>query len=123
MRAQLDEADGDTEKQMDLLRHFKHVQTLHLLAQDLAGTLPLETLSDDLSDLACVILREVLRLAWHDVRQRHREEPAFAIVGYGKLGGKELGYASDLDLVFSTTIPRRKRPRITAVSRAASITC
>ena len=100
LRAQLDEAEGDTEKQMDVLRHFKHVQTMHWLAQDLAGTLSLETLSDDLSDLACAILREVLRLAWRDVRQRHREDPAFAIVGYGKLGGKELGYASDLDLVF-----------------------
>ena len=100
LHAQLEDAAGDTEKQMDLLRHFKHVQTLHLLAQDLAGTLTLETLSDDLSDLACIILREVLRLAWLDVRQRHRETPAFAIVAYGKLGGKELGYASDLDLVF-----------------------
>jgi glutamate-ammonia-ligase adenylyltransferase len=100
LRAQLDDAAGDTEKQMDLLRHFKHVQTLHLLAQDLAGTLPLETLSDHLSDLACVILREVLSVAWTDVKQRHRDVPAFAIVAYGKLGGKELGYASDLDLVF-----------------------
>jgi glutamate-ammonia-ligase adenylyltransferase len=100
LRAQLDDADADTEKQMDVLRHFKHVQTMHWLAQDLAGTLRLETLSDDLSDLACAILREVLRLAWRDVRQRHREHPAFAIAGYGKLGGKELGYASDLDLVF-----------------------
>jgi glutamate-ammonia-ligase adenylyltransferase len=110
LRAQLDEAAGDTEKQMDLLRHFKHVQTLHLLAQDLAGTLLLETLSDDLSDLARVILREVLRLAWQDVKQRHREEPAFAIVGYGKLGGKELGYASDLDLVFLYDDPAPEAP-------------
>lgn len=100
LRTQLQEAAGDAEKQMDVLRHFKHVQTLHLLAQDLAGTLPLETLSDHLSDLACVILRQVLGLAWSEVKQAHRDTPAFAIVGYGKLGGKELGYASDLDLVF-----------------------
>jgi glutamate-ammonia-ligase adenylyltransferase len=100
LRAALDDASGDAEKQMDILRHFKHAQTLHLVAQDLAGTLSLETLSDDLSDLACAVLREVLRLAWQGVRQRHREEPAFTIIGYGKLGGKELGYASDLDLVF-----------------------
>ena len=110
LRLQLDEAGSDTEKQMDVLRHFKHVQTMHLLAQDLAGTLPLETLSDHLSDLACVLLREVLRLAWHDVRQRHRDEPAFAIVGYGKLGGKELGYASDLDLVFLYDDPAPEAP-------------
>jgi len=100
LRVQLDDDAADIEKQMDVLRHFKHVQTLRLVAQDLAGTLPLETLSDHLSDLACLILDEVLRLAWAGLRQRHRDEPAFVIVGYGKLGGKELGYASDLDLVF-----------------------
>ena len=100
LRSALDDAGDDTEKQMDILRHFKHAQTLRLVAQDLAGTLPLETLSDHLSDLACAVLREVLRLAWLGVRQRHCDEPAFTIIGYGKLGGKELGYASDLDLVF-----------------------
>ena len=100
LRAGLDSAEGDIERQMDLLRHFKNTQTLNCIAQDLAGTLPLETLSDQLSDLACVILEEVLRLCWQGLRQHHREQPLFAIVGYGKLGGKELGYASDLDIVF-----------------------
>jgi [glutamine synthetase] adenylyltransferase / [glutamine synthetase]-adenylyl-L-tyrosine phosphorylase len=100
LREGLDSAEGDIERQMDLLRHFKNMQTLHFIAQDLAGTLPLETLSDHLSDLACVILEAVLRLSWLGLRQRHRETPLFAIVGYGKLGGKELGYASDLDIVF-----------------------
>jgi glutamate-ammonia-ligase adenylyltransferase len=99
----LDEAGGeanDSEKQMDMLRHFKHAQTLRLVAQDLAGGLSLETLSDHLSDLACIVLAETLRLCWKGMRQRHRDTPAFAVIGYGKLGGKELGYASDLDLVF-----------------------
>jgi [glutamine synthetase] adenylyltransferase / [glutamine synthetase]-adenylyl-L-tyrosine phosphorylase len=100
LRGALDEAGGDAEKQMDMLRHFKHAQSLRLIAQDLAGGLPLETLSDHLSDLACIVLAETLRLAWQGMRQRHCEVPAFAIIGYGKLGGKELGYASDLDLVF-----------------------
>lgn len=100
LHAHLDDAAGDVEKQMDILRHFKHAQTMRLVAQDLAGTLPLEILSDHLSDLACLTLDQVLQLAWSGMRQRHREQPAFAIVGYGKLGGKELGYASDLDLVF-----------------------
>lgn len=100
LRKALDEAGDDAEKQMDMLRHFKHAQTLRLIAQDLAGGLPLETLSDHLSDLACIVLAQTLRLAWHGMRQRHRDIPAFAIIGYGKLGGKELGYASDLDLVF-----------------------
>ena len=100
LRTTLDSANADTEKQMDTLRHFKHAQTLRLIAQDLSGALPLETLSDHLSDLACTVLSETLRLAWQGVRQRRRTEPAFAVIGYGKLGGKELGYASDLDLVF-----------------------
>jgi glutamate-ammonia-ligase adenylyltransferase len=110
LRRQVDEASDDPEKQMDVLRHFKHAQTMRFLAQDLSGTLPLETLSDHLSDLAVAILREVLRLAWRDVRQRHREMPAFAIIGYGKLGGKELGYASDLDLVFLYDDPAAEAP-------------
>jgi glutamate-ammonia-ligase adenylyltransferase len=100
LASELDRDRGNTERHMDILRHFKQVQTLRLLTQDLAGTLPLETLSDHLSDLACVILDQVLRLAWAGLRTRHRDEPRFAVVGYGKLGGKELGYASDLDLIF-----------------------
>lgn len=110
LRTEVREAEGDTEKQMDLLRHFKHVQTLRLLAQDLGGTLPLERLSDHLSDLACEILKIVVDLAWKDVRQRHREVPAFGVIGYGKLGGKELGYASDLDLVFLYDDPAPAAP-------------
>jgi glutamate-ammonia-ligase adenylyltransferase len=99
LHLQVADAAGDTEKQMDALRHFKHAHTMRLIAQDLAGSLPIETLSDHLSDLACVVLEEVLRVAW-SLRPQHRETPRFAVVAYGKLGGKELGYASDLDLVF-----------------------
>jgi glutamate-ammonia-ligase adenylyltransferase len=84
---------------MDALRHFKHAHSMRLLAQDLAGLLPVEALSDHLSDLACVVLEEVLRVSW-PLRPVHRAVPHFAVIGYGKLGGKELGYASDLDLVF-----------------------
>lgn len=100
LRAALDGAADNTERQMDLLRNFKHAQTFRLLTFDLAGTLPLETLSDHLSDLACLILAEVLHEAWSGLRARHREQPKFAVIGYGKLGGKELGYASDLDIIF-----------------------
>jgi len=99
LRMQMEDAAGDAEKQMDILRHFKHAHTMRLIAQDLSGQLPLETLSDHLSDLACVVLEEVLRVTWK-LRPAHRETPRFAVIAYGKLGGKELGYASDLDLVF-----------------------
>ncbi len=90
----------DIEQQMDVLRQFQHSQTFHLLAMDLQGLLPLELLSDHLSDLADLILHHVLQLCWRDARKKHQEHPHFAIIAYGKLGGRELGYASDLDLIF-----------------------
>lgn len=106
---QMDDAAGDAERQMDLLRHFKHQHTLRLIAQDLTGVLPLETLSDHLSDLAGVVLEAVVRVAW-PLRPVHRAEPRFAVIGYGKLGGKELGYASDLDIVFLYDDPAPEAP-------------
>jgi [glutamine synthetase] adenylyltransferase / [glutamine synthetase]-adenylyl-L-tyrosine phosphorylase len=109
LRSQMDGAAGDTERQMDILRHFKHTQTIRLIAQDLAGLLPLETLSDHLSDLACVVLEETLRATW-PARQAHLPTPRFAVIAYGKLGGKELGYASDLDLVFLYDDPAPEAP-------------
>jgi [glutamine synthetase] adenylyltransferase / [glutamine synthetase]-adenylyl-L-tyrosine phosphorylase len=110
LRDRLDQAGDGSEAQMDALRHFKHAQTLHLLAQDLAGELPLEKLSDHLSALADVILGEVLRIAWRGIRTRHRDEPKFSIIAYGKLGGKELGYVSDLDLIFLYDDPAPEAP-------------
>jgi glutamate-ammonia-ligase adenylyltransferase len=100
LAAELQEYSGDLEQQMDALRHFKQAQTFQLLAMDLQGLLPLETLSDHLSDLADLILNQVLQLCWGDSRKKHQEQPRFAIVAYGKLGGRELGYDSDLDLIF-----------------------
>jgi glutamate-ammonia-ligase adenylyltransferase len=100
LQARLDDCAEDAERQLDVLRHVQQEQTFHLLAMDLQGLLPLETLSDHLSDLADLMLRHVLRLSWMTARKRHRDDAKFAIVSYGKLGGKELGYASDLDLIF-----------------------
>ena len=97
---QLGHCNADTERQMDVLRQFQHVQTFHLLAMDLQGLLPLETLSDHLSNLADLILRHVLQLCWQDARKKHQQQAQFAIIAYGKLGGRELGYAADLDLIF-----------------------
>ncbi|MFN3397204.1 MAG: bifunctional [glutamate--ammonia ligase]-adenylyl-L-tyrosine phosphorylase/[glutamate--ammonia-ligase] adenylyltransferase, partial [Sulfurimicrobium sp.] len=114
LRALLDAASGDTERQMDILRHFKQAQVFRLVAQDLAGILPLEKLSDHLSDLADLILDETLRLCWQGLRIRHREAPRFAIIGYGKLGGKELGYASDLDIIYLYDDAAAEAPEIYA---------
>jgi glutamate-ammonia-ligase adenylyltransferase len=100
LSAQLAECGNDTERQMDTLRYFRQSQTFHLLAMDLQKLLPLELLSDHLSDLADLILRHVLQLCWDGLNHHAIETPHLAIIAYGKLGGKELGYASDLDLIF-----------------------
>lgn len=100
LHANLIACSDEVDLQMDLLRNFKHAQTFRLLALDLAGSLELEALSDHLSDLASLLLEETLHFAWRSVRTRHCDTPKFTVIGYGKLGGKELGYASDLDIIF-----------------------
>jgi len=99
LRVQLQARQGDEERQMDWLREAHHAQVFRLLAQDLSGLLTVERLADHLSDLADAVLQVTLDLCWA-LRVHHRSDPRFAIVAYGKLGGKELGYASDLDLIF-----------------------
>ncbi|MFO7858364.1 MAG: bifunctional [glutamate--ammonia ligase]-adenylyl-L-tyrosine phosphorylase/[glutamate--ammonia-ligase] adenylyltransferase, partial [Ectothiorhodospiraceae bacterium] len=111
LRERLDAAPGDDlEQRMEVLRQFKQANTLRVAASDVAGMTPLMVVSDYLVDIAEVVLAEVLELAWSHLEARHgrpTEEhdgvvayPGFAIIGYGKLGGLELGYGSDLDLVF-----------------------
>ncbi len=100
MTSRLDQHANDQERQIDVLRHLQQEQIFHVLAMDLQGLLPLESLSDHLSDLADLILRHTVRLSWLTVRRRHCDTPHFAVIAYGKLGSKELGYASDLDLIF-----------------------
>ncbi|NIA57226.1 bifunctional [glutamate--ammonia ligase]-adenylyl-L-tyrosine phosphorylase/[glutamate--ammonia-ligase] adenylyltransferase [Massilia sp. TW-1] len=100
LAAQLDAAAGDTERQLDILREAHHAQMFRLLALDLAGELSVERLADHLSALADLVVCEVVRRAWRTIASRHREVPQFAVIAYGKLGGKELGYVSDLDVIF-----------------------
>ena len=96
----LNACGDDTEEKMDVLRHFQHAQIFHLTVQDLADMWAVEALSDELSHLADAVLMHTLQHAWQNVPKRHLDSPKFAIIAYGKLGGKELGYASDLDLVY-----------------------
>jgi glutamate-ammonia-ligase adenylyltransferase len=100
LSAQLARHEGDAERLMDVLREAHHAQVFRLLAQDLAGQLTVEVLADHLSALADLMLSITLQLCWAQLRNRHRDAPRFAIIAYGKLGGKELGYASDLDIIF-----------------------
>ncbi|RIX44639.1 MAG: bifunctional [glutamate--ammonia ligase]-adenylyl-L-tyrosine phosphorylase/[glutamate--ammonia-ligase] adenylyltransferase [Rhodocyclales bacterium GT-UBC] len=100
LRLNLADHAGDTEREMDILREMHHAQVFRLLAQDLAGLQTIEKLSDHLTELADTLVQETLPLVWNTVKKRHCETPKFAIIGYGKMGGKELGYASDLDMVY-----------------------
>lgn len=108
LQAELSQHADDIEQQMDALRRFQHSQIFHLLAMDIQNLLTLETLSDHLSDLADLILHHVLQICWRDMSATHStttgsteaDSPKFSIVAYGKLGGRELGYAADLDIIF-----------------------
>jgi glutamate-ammonia-ligase adenylyltransferase len=94
------QGEPDIERQMDILREAHHAQVFRLLVQDLEGHWQVEALSDQLSALADQVLSATLTSAWTVGRKIHRPDPQFAVIAYGKLGGKELGYASDLDLIF-----------------------
>jgi glutamate-ammonia-ligase adenylyltransferase len=100
LEQQLAEATGDTERQLDILREVHHAQLFRLLARDLAGDLTVERVADHLSRLADIIVSATLQACWRAIPARHRETPRFAVIAYGKLGGKELGYISDLDVIF-----------------------
>lgn len=103
-------AADDVEGRFDALRNFQQAATFRVAIVDLAGTLPLMQVSDRLTDIAELVLEAALLIAWRELAEKHGEpgctengtrRPArFAIVAYGKLGGLELGYGSDLDLVF-----------------------
>ena len=96
----------DLEAQMNALRYFKASHVLRVAASEVTGRLPLMQVSDKLTWIADVILEQIIALAWADLVSKYGEPSrpgsgtGFAIFGYGKLGGIELGYGSDLDLVF-----------------------
>jgi glutamate-ammonia-ligase adenylyltransferase len=112
LRARMAGADTeDPERQVDLLRGFQRAAIFRVAVPDLTGRLPLMKVSDRLTDIAELIVEEALWLSWGQIAARHgvpchgADESALAeagmiVVAYGKFGGLELGYGSDLDLVF-----------------------
>ena len=100
----------DPEHQVELLRQFQRAAVFRVAVADLSGRLPIMRVSDRLTDIAELIVQEALDLAWVQIAARHgqperiSEEGAapagLIVVAYGKFGGYELGYGSDLDLVF-----------------------
>lgn len=109
MRADLDacvlpDGTADVEQQMNMMRDIQRQISFQLLAQDLEGILTVESLADQLSALADMLLNETLQRVWPLVAKpdEHGTYPPMklAVIAYGRLGGKELGYSSDLDLVY-----------------------
>ncbi|WP_305555935.1 bifunctional [glutamate--ammonia ligase]-adenylyl-L-tyrosine phosphorylase/[glutamate--ammonia-ligase] adenylyltransferase [Rheinheimera sp.] len=97
----------DLELLMETLRQYKQAQQLRIAAADISGVLPLMKVSDHLTWLAEVVMAQVVELAWQQMTERYGApanatagDKGFAVIAYGKLGGLELGYGSDLDLVF-----------------------
>jgi len=106
--------EDDEENLLNLIRRAHHAEQFRTLARDVEGVLSVEQVADDLSALADAVLRVTARWCWDRLKTRHREEPAIAIIGYGKLGGKELGYGSDLDIVFVYEDPDERAQEIYA---------
>ncbi len=92
--------DAGEESLLETLRHAHHAEVFRTLVRDVEGHITVEQVADDLSALADATLDCCIRWAWRHLKQHHRDTPQLAIIAYGKLGGKELGYGSDLDIVF-----------------------
>jgi glutamate-ammonia-ligase adenylyltransferase len=105
---------ADEETLLNLLRRAHHAEVFRTLARDVEGRITVEQVADDLSALADCVLKITSRWVWQQFKQRHRDEPLFAILAYGKLGGKELGYGSDLDIVFVYEDPHERAGEIYA---------
>jgi glutamate-ammonia-ligase adenylyltransferase len=112
--ADLRQAGEDAERLMNVLRDAHHAQVFRLLLADLDGRLGVEALADELSALADATLDLSLAALWRLQRGAQAAPPRLAVVGYGKLGGKELGYASDLDLIFVYDDPDPEAPALYA---------
>ncbi|MCG7498212.1 bifunctional [glutamate--ammonia ligase]-adenylyl-L-tyrosine phosphorylase/[glutamate--ammonia-ligase] adenylyltransferase [Vibrio sp. Of7-15] len=105
--------EEDMEQQMEALRQFKQTCLLRIAAADIAGALPLMKVSDHLTYLSEAIIEAVVNQAWLQVSAKYgepthlqnRDGRGFGVIGYGKVGGWELGYNSDLDIVFLHDCP------------------
>ncbi|MEN9779235.1 MAG: bifunctional [glutamate--ammonia ligase]-adenylyl-L-tyrosine [Pseudomonadota bacterium] len=106
--------EDDEESLLNLLRRAHHAEVFRTLARDVERRLSVEQVADDLSALADAVLRITARWCWQRLKNRHRQQPRFAVVGYGKLGGKELGYGSDLDIVFVYDDADERAPEVYA---------
>ena len=115
MRGDLEERQAlfeseESERNIEVLAQFQRATLFRIAVADVSGNLPIMKVSDRLTDLAEIVLERALALAWNDLVERHGKpvyelgdsirDAGFGVIAYGKLGGIELSYGSDLDLVF-----------------------
>ena len=111
LKLMLEQVGDDLEQQMEVLRHFKQANVLRVAAADVMGFFPLMIVSDHLTEIAEVVMQQVVSIAYQHLQAKHgrplclgddgqQYEPGFLVIAYGKMGGIELGYGSDLDVVF-----------------------
>lgn len=103
-------ADNDSERQIETLGQFQRATIFRIAVADIAGSLPIMKVSDRLTELAEIVLNQALDIAWMDLTEKHgiprathageAYRPGLGVIAYGKFGGMELSYRSDLDLVF-----------------------
>ncbi len=113
--------EADEESLLDTLRRAHHAEVFRTLVRDVDGRLSVEQVADDLTALADATLECAVAWAWKHLKTAHRETPRFGVIAYGKLGGKELGYGSDLDVVFVYDLEGEDDPDRATVAYAAFV--
>ena len=104
--------EDDDETLLNLLRRAQHAETFRTLARDVEHRITVDPVADDLSALAVAVLGLATQWCWERLKNRHREDHQLGILAYGKLGGIELGYGSDLDLVFVYDDSAERAPEV-----------
>ena len=100
LQKDLRDTKDDIEQQMNVMRNIKHATIFKLAALEIIGDVSVENLSDYLTELADIFIEETLDLVWSHMYSDQTHSPKFAVIAYGKFGGKEMSYTSDLDIVF-----------------------
>ncbi len=104
--------EAHEEELLDTLRRAHHAEVFRTLVRDIEGQITVEQAADELSELADAVLQCTILWAWARLKQAHRPDPRIAVIAYGKLGGKELGYGGDLDVVFLFDDDDERAPEI-----------
>jgi glutamate-ammonia-ligase adenylyltransferase len=113
--------EADEGELLDTLRRAHHAETFRTLVRDVEQRITIEQAADDLSALADAIVDCCIRWAWAHLKQRHRDEPQFAVIAYGKLGG--WSWATAATWTWSSSTTTTPSPTPTARRRSTPPSC